>query len=523
MPILKKNSKFLTITIITIFLIVFSSIIWIKGELNFVITIPSSGIVKKDLGNLGIFNKWSKVEFSVIGPNSLGTSNEKNPFKIELDVFFNSPTNKTFKVPGFYDGDGHGGMDGNAWKVRFSPDESGTWSLRSNSTNSILDDYYGTFEVIHEGETFFERVGRLEYVDEHYLKFVDGPYWIKGGIDDPENFLGTPFGSWQEKKTAVDFLASYGVNSIYVMLHNVGGDGDDVWPWISRTDTEHFDVAKLNLWEDFFEYVQSKGIILHLVFEDDSAWKGFNRDMYYREMIARFSHHNGLYWNIAEEYNENYGKTEVKDFVNKIKSLDPYDHSIAIHNWNSFTGEENFEVTSIQTGKTPQNSLAVTWWEETETAGHKMVISFDETGKIYTDDRDLARKIVWSVYLGGGNIELHIKPETDYQSFVNHMNDMYIARQFMETLPFWEMSPNNHLVTTGDAYVFANLGEEYVIYLEYGGSITLDLSHAAGNMYVEWFNPLKGEYSNQSPIQGGTIQNFTAPDTNDWVLHIEKQ
>ena len=35
----------------------------------------------------------------------------------------------------------------------------------------------------------FLRWGRLAYTGGYYLKFQDGPYWIKGGTDEPENLL----------------------------------------------------------------------------------------------------------------------------------------------------------------------------------------------------------------------------------------------------------------------------------------------------------------------------------------------
>ncbi len=35
----------------------------------------------------------------------------------------------------------------------------------------------------------FLRWGRLSYAGRHYLKFQDGPYWLKGGTDEPENLL----------------------------------------------------------------------------------------------------------------------------------------------------------------------------------------------------------------------------------------------------------------------------------------------------------------------------------------------
>ena len=35
-------------------------------------------------------------------------------------------------MSGYYDGDGQGGSSGNVWKVRFNPDEAGTWSYKAS-------------------------------------------------------------------------------------------------------------------------------------------------------------------------------------------------------------------------------------------------------------------------------------------------------------------------------------------------------------------------------------------------------
>jgi hypothetical protein len=83
------------------------------------------------------------------------------------------------------------------------------------------------------------------------------------------------------------------VNSFYIMTHNVGGDDKDVWPWLGKTQREamsnggrdaRFDAAKLDEWRELFEYMQGKGVVPYLVLEDDSAWKGFDRGRYYREI-----------------------------------------------------------------------------------------------------------------------------------------------------------------------------------------------------------------------------------------------
>ena len=90
-----------------------------------------------------------------------------------------------------------------------------------------------------------------------YLKFRDGPYWLKAGCDDPENFLGggcKNYDTLEKRKAAVDYLAERGINSLYMMTNNIDGDDKDVWPWLGETAREakvnsagdvRFDVARL--------------------------------------------------------------------------------------------------------------------------------------------------------------------------------------------------------------------------------------------------------------------------------------
>ena len=57
------------------------------------------------------------VEVELDGPASIGMGTP-NPFLIEVEVTFSGPQGQSFIVPGFYDGDGAGGMDGSIWKRR---------------------------------------------------------------------------------------------------------------------------------------------------------------------------------------------------------------------------------------------------------------------------------------------------------------------------------------------------------------------------------------------------------------------
>jgi hypothetical protein len=496
--------------------------------------------------DLGSFPQWSKVEIVLPGPSSEGMSTTNNPFKIVVDVTFTSPDNRTIVVPAFYDGDGAGGLDGNVWKVRFSPDTSGSWSFRSQSAVAELNDQTGTFTVTAPsgcteyqagGLPDFSCLGKLQYVGEFYLGFADGSYWVKGGADEPEDFLAPGRNAgFATKEEAIDFLAERQINSVYLMPLNIGGDGDNVWPFVgstpaeARSNFEHFDVARLAEWEQLFSYIQEQGIVLHLVLEDDSGWNDFDRDLYYREMVARFAHHPGLYWNIGEEYNELYNPDEARAFAEQLRALDPYDHPITIHNegsttnWEPFAGNTQFDLTSLQTLKEPQNAEVLAWRDRVRDAGRIIPIMVDETGQFEANERELARHVAWSIYLGGGNYEIFTTlDESGYRAYEDFFEDITRARELLEQTPYWAMTPANELIESGTGYVFAQAGEVYLVYLPDGGALELDLTATGEQLTVTWMNPRTGDRTTPETIDGGSVQQFTPPFTGDAALLIRKE
>jgi hypothetical protein len=490
-----------------------------------------------DLGDLGTVQKWEKLEVELQGPTSVGLSDTANPFLIEVTATFSGPGG-SFAVPGFYAGDGQGGMDGDVWIARFSANAVGDWTMTTTSTEPLLDGHTGTFKVDNTTTCDprepgdlpdFSCTGRLLYAADFHLRFADGTYWLKGGVDDPEDFLAPGENAgFPTKLEAIQYLAEERLSSLYFMTDNTGGDGDNVWPWVEKRDSEHFDIAKLDGWDQILDDLQDYGIVLHLVLENDSGWTGFNRDLYYRQMVARFGHYNGLIWNLSEEYNENYTADEIKTFAQLLSDLDAYDHPLTVHHqgsttrWDPFYGDDRFDLTSFHTGARPQNSLTIAARQKSETAGRPIPISFDETGD-YTGTRDENRHIVWSIFLGGGIYEIHTRPLNDYRDWQAYFRDLVRARTFLEALPFWQMLPSNQLLTSGTGYVLSKAGHAYVCYLPSGGSIDLDLSSNTHVFDATWFNPRTGDSTDIGPVTGGGVLAFTAPDTLDWTLLLVKQ
>ena len=75
----------------------------------------------------------------------------------------------------------------------------------------------------------------------------------------------------------MNYLASRGVNSIYFLVMNVAGDGDDVWPWIHPDSTLRYDVSKLAQWEIVFDHFDDLGMHLNVFTqetENDTLFTG---------------------------------------------------------------------------------------------------------------------------------------------------------------------------------------------------------------------------------------------------------
>lgn len=501
------------------------------------------------------YYKWHKVELVFVGPET-DTAANPNPFLLEVNVIFTAPDASRYAVPAFYDGDGYGGGKGHVWKVRFSPNATGAWEYESSSEEPSLSGQRGAFNVDEspDGTPDLLKWGGLVHVDGHYLKFTDGGYWIKGGCDDPENFLGTSFlfddfaepDTWTAKKKAVDYLSSRKVNSIYCITNTIQGDRPDTWPWIGNgTDSDcrdRIDVGKLLKWEDFFAYSQNKGLVLQIVLNDDSAWTGYDSRLYFREMVARFGHHPAIIWNIGEEADENFSDAEQEGLAQKMKSIDPFGHPITVHRkpgsdlrW-PFLGNPLFGLTSIQAGEgsyafstailpdlgsiVRKNRIA------SVRARHRLPVMIDETSGVDQVDAatilKMRTKVLYPIFLAGGNVELHFMDA--YGAIFNNggkmtitalepmWDDMFRARQFLEQVPFPEMEPNPNLISAAECnFCLAKPGSVYAVYLSEGGQASINLTGAHGEYQVRWYDPRTGDHADGGRVTGGDWRNLGSP------------
>ena len=575
----------------------------------------SAGVVSGEL------TKWHTVTIDFQGPIHGELDSGPNPFlDYRLQVLFTAPVSgSVYEVPGFFDGDGEGGATGSIWRVRFTPDEAGIWSYRASfrmdpeiavnldasaGAPVSFDGDVGNFTIqdLDPSAEGFYKFGRLESIGEHYYKFRDGDYWIKMGVDNPENFLGyvgfdnTPYAwhaysahidDWQPGDTdwdspdtpstihdgrgivgALNYLAENHINSIYFMPMNIGADGMDVWPYadpgINRwgnpsNDNLHYDISKLTQWEQVLEHAQRKEIFLHFVLSDktiankrelDNATLGPERKLYYRELIARFGHHNALQWNICEEYNLDLPLDPIiiKEFAQYISEVDPYHHAITVHNHGNtyktalapFVGDDRFTVFSVQTWQRPDDiGSAIEYFrEQSMQAGQPVPVMVDESiGMNQISADDYRKRAIWDALLSGGGFELFTLNDSyvdDFNLLQEYYRYAWYARKFViNNLPFWEMEPNDDLVSGehalhGGAEVFAKQGEIYAIYLPRADQTARLTLVDSGDLFVQrWYNPRIGQFEGNPVTFESEVSHdlgFPPSDTQeDWVVLVQRK
>lgn len=69
-------------------------------------------------------------------------------------------------------------------------------------------------------------------------------------------------------------------------------------------------------------------------------------------------------------------------------------------------------------------------------------------------------------------------------------------------------------------YALAKPGEQYLVYINSAGAVTLNLSAITGTLNVEWFNPATGVATQAGTVAGGPSVQLIAPFSGPAVLFL---
>ena len=583
-----------------------------------------------------VHKQYHPVTLNFEGPNT-SESDQDNPFLNYALVINFIHEDKEHTMRGYYAADGNAAetsaKSGNIWEAKFTPSITGKWSynatLYHGDSIAILDDFDGAeqVEISNSGGNIVVIASDQEMpnlkakgtiiADNGFFKHAGtNQYLMKAGANSPENFLAyegfddtyrimaearegeaaapseihtyTPHiqdwksgdptwknGSGKGIIGAINYLADKGMNSVYFLTMNILGDGKDVWPYTSPDNFTRFDVSKLAQWDILFEYMQAKGIMLHIVTQEtenetllDDGNTGPLRKLYYRELINRFSHHPGLIWNLGEENGPaewtpiGQNDPERKAMASYIKYNDPYNHPVLLHTHsydpvredilNDIKGYEDIDGLSFQQNHREEVSHQIMKWKKrSKETGHEWLIAMDEIGEwhtaVKTDREDpfhptIRRYALWgSLMSGAAGVEWYFgarHPHNDLTSEDWRQRDQLwdltrIAKEFFDNyIPYWEMEAKHELLNSEGAFCLGKTDSIYTIYIPSEKSIAIDLSEAQGSFEVMWYNPLQGGelYSGDvETVKGGGVRNLglppritNSPTGQDWVIHLEK-
>ena len=583
----------------------------------------------------GSFKKWHPITLTFDGPQVSETGEDNPFLNYALQVTFrNGKETRTVHGFYVADGNASetGATGGNKWQVKFSPDQKGKWEFQAyfaEGTNiGISEDCLkekkkaiwkssGSFEIVPPDSTAtgFYRTGKLAYVGKHYLEESETKKpFIKNGVGSPENFFAysefdgtfdnggakTPTLSeglhqylphvkdWKDRNTtwgenkgkgmigALNYLTDKGMNSLYFMTMNVKGDGNDVWPWTDPDQQTQYDVSKLAQWEKVFTHMDGLGMAMNVFTQEtendallNNGELGLERKLYYKELVSRFGHHLGIVWNLGEETNRT--TEQLKSYADYIRSIDPYNHPIAVHNHVRVTGKSiegrpldpieetfspllgygNFEIPSLQLFDTLEVHREIKKWRDLSLEKKQpWTVYLDEIGHydigVTTDSAtnnnydQVMHSSLWgslmsggagaSWYFGGLDIANNDLSAEDFRKRDQWWNITSNAKKFFnDHLPFWEMQNHDDLLSNEKAYCFAKKDEIYAVYLPKWQETELEIGDGA--FTIAFYDPKKGGMLLDKQNEGWKITKpnsvelsaYNGQSEKDWVIVIKRK
>ncbi|BEU05036.1 hypothetical protein OAG1_38360 [Agarivorans sp. OAG1] len=574
--------------------------------------------------------QWHRVELTCKGYFA-DEGNDATFTNHRFNVTF-SQGNQRFVVPGHFAANGNaadsGAGQGDVWRAYFMPPSTGDWNyqvsfrkgtniavsdqLNAGQAIADIDGQQGQFSVAAStaDSQDLRSQGLLQHLDgERYQRFAGtGNIYIEAGLGSPENLLGyadfdnTVKGSggsckgilhqfsehesdWQSGDPSwaggkgkgliglVNYLGSRKVNSAYMMLNTVKGDGCDAHPWLvyqeNGNNKRTFDVSKLDQWERVFAHMTKQGLMLHMMTQEtenetllNNATLGLERKLYYRELISRFAHHPAVQWNLGEEQDAT-SIAALKSYSDYIQNLDPYNHGITLHTYpgqhdryDDMLGHASFGGPTIQYGSIPENASAtatrnsvygetISWLNKSAAAGKQWYVTYTEASGSHApkpyQDVSSRQRIYWmwaSVMSGGAGFSWYLKNDgthaydlavEDLREFdqlwqqTGHVNYFFsnILQQQLG-LNLQDLQVDNGATSSTNDWVLSDLQHNYIVNLRNGGTTDIQLNN--NHVYqVYWYNPRSGVLSKGLSLTGGAKLNIgTAPSqTNqDWVVLI---
>jgi hypothetical protein len=524
---------------------------------------PSSGMAQ-----VGLYGVWEK--------RVVNSGSYSNPFDftvIELQATYTAPSGRQVSFFGFYDGDGNRGQTGHVWSLRFMPDEPGTWHYTYTWTDGTVGGS-GSFDVVDTGLP-----GPLQIA-------TDNPWYFMTARGEPfharpyamESFRpGIGISSWERISTDyINTLSSKVLTRGYNMVMASGPNrlgeeeyliGTRSYWWNNQKDI--FDITIWSEYEKILRYALANHIYF-FPFDGMAEQRGISRvtQVFKRYMVARYGAFTSyMGYSPTWEWPEIWSESTANAFMTEVHAWNPFPTLLSAHDSSrsSFTGWMGFSMRQNQVrnifggncrhcGKgggvqAPFDNMPIMasedlWEEPGGSDGQPRNVQEVRRGAwgiMMAGVLPVYSEWYWAAGMGNGSGEPEIRrmfdffyAKTGYRQY-RQLNDSLSVLKGARLVRwlFGETSPlpgalqrlDRLLVSNSARQIGAGVpGQEYLVYDEDAGSITLDLSSTSSSatFSILWFDPTIGTEQNGGRVAGGAFRTLTSPYASDSVLLLSR-
>ena len=509
-------------------------------------------------GRVGLYDLWEIQVF-----NSRKYSNSFDFTEVELGAIFTAPSGKKIKFFGFYDGDGNGGQTGNVWKLRFMPNELGTWKYSYAWTDNTPGSS-GTFAVVDTGLPGPLKVAtdnRWYFMTARGQPFHARPYGMQDYGPRIKSSSGWESNSDEYIEVLKTKVVARGYNMVMASGPNRSKEGRSYW-WRDRQDI--FDIAVWREYEKVLRYALDKHIYF-FPFDGMAEQSAFGMPVsrftkyvgrliplfdrpvgratpaFKRYMVARYgAFASFMGYSPTWEWPEFWSESTTNRFMSELRSWNPFPILLTAHDssrsmftgWMGFSMRQaNWEVNDIYGGncracghhggvQPPFDNMPILGSEEiweapaTDTYGYPKnaaQVRRAAWGAMMAGVMPVYSEWYWDFFMGNGKGEAEVRRMFDFV----YSNTRY--RRYQQL---------NQLVSKAEGQIASGApGDEYLVYDENGGRITINLSElsSATIFSVLWFDPRTGLEEGGERIRGGRGETLTGPFSGDTVLLLRRE
>jgi hypothetical protein len=483
-------------------------------------------------------SKWDRFDATVTN-----TQTYADPYRnVTLNVTYTRPDASTVAFWGFYDG-------GTAWRIRFMPDQVGTWGY-SASFSDGSPGAAGRFQCVTGN---IPGMISSDEVNPIWFGYKGGGHVLIRSFHVGDRFFST---NWPgaDRTAFLDWAQSQGYNTLSIASHylnravdgrGLGWNTPDLWDNANhRTKAGEYRIL-----EAMLDDLAARGI---LVFpfagffgkSSDFPTNLADQEFYIRYTLARL----GCYWNVMlavagpepllpgdeSQYQFAMGLDDISRLGNLIRSLDVFGHLLSNHNVtgaNAFKDEPWESYTALQGPKTVDrgdlSSGLLAFHGAKPLLAEEVLWPGDTLGHPVYSDVDI-RKNGFLIMMSAAALTFGDMNGSSSSGFSGSMDlaDKIQSRHdiikrvwdFFKVQRFYLMSPRQDLVNHG--WCLADHGREYLIYLESRGTVSVTVTN--GPYQVEWINAQNTQDKRAVTATTNGLNLASPPDGDDWLLHLSK-